>query len=244
MPTGSTVYSAMLDLLDLRPDHHADLARRGLSESENSRIGFASAPTGADIARITSRLASDHDLTCVPGFYLAGASWRMVDYGDRYFVPYRDPLGRIRGLQMKLVGGKYIWFSSSGQPGGASSGAPVHFARPELIADEVLLTEGALKASVISYLTNTPVIAAAGVTQCGENFAAHLRRRFPDLRRIVIAYDCDLVSNDQVYRALERLASQLVRERFAVRYRTWDIRFKGYDDFLAAHVAGREAVAA
>ena len=95
----------------------------------------------------------------------------MVRCRPGYFVPYRDERGRIQALQVRLDSpltgkAKYLWLSSAGRDGGASSGAPVHHAQHHLLADaeEVTVTEGALKADVIGFLTQAPVIGVTAAT--------------------------------------------------------------------------------
>jgi hypothetical protein len=248
------VYSQLLKSLPLAPQHRHDLRRRGLSDGHIARIGFASTPSQAVAAHVVEQLAP-LGLDGVPGFYRERGSWRMVGMFKGYFVPYRDAEQRICGLQYRLEqpidDAKYIWLSSAtdregkARDGGSSSGSPVHFARPDLLAgaSEVIITEGGLKAEIIAALIEQPVIAAAGVTTFGEGFAARLRRSFPQLQRVVIAFDADLWIKPQVFAALERLAAQLERARFFVRIRTWPQQFKGFDDYLLAQVRGEEVAA-
>jgi hypothetical protein len=128
---------------------------------------------------------------------------------------------------------------------GASSGAPLHFARVDLLTDaeEVIITEGALKADVAAFLSQSPVIAVAGVSNFGSNFAARIRATFPKLRRAILAYDRDFIENPPVYQALVRLSAQLERARFQVRMRTWPPPAKGYDDFLLSQIKRQEVAA-
>jgi hypothetical protein len=143
-------------------------------------------------------------------------------------------------------GAKYIWLSSRDRDSGASSGAPIHYAKFYKLcgANEVVITEGALKADVIAFLSGSPVIGVAGVSTFSSDFAARLREAFPNLHRIAIAYDRDLLEKKEVYGALMRLTAQLERSGFTVRIRTWPPPSKGYDDFLFAQVARREVKAA
>lgn len=170
----------------------------------------------------------------------------MVRTGPGFFVPYRNEHGMIEGLQLRRFPyegkDKYLWLSSKDKPAGASSGSPVHFASSHLLtsADEVVITEGALKADVAAYLSGAPVIAA-GVSNFGERFAARLRISFPNLRRAVIAFDRDLANNAQVYRALLHLCRQLEGARFQVRVRRWPPPAKGYDDYLLSQVLSRRS---
>jgi hypothetical protein len=230
--------------LVLSEQHRAALRQRGLSDGSIESAGYRSTPTQGYAANVARALARDYDLTGVPGFYREGEAWRMVDCGIGFFVPVRDHEGRICGMQIRRDEGtpKYLWFSSAGRTGGTSSGAPVHFAKSHLLkdADEVTVTEGALKADIAAHLLGAPVIGVAGVSTFGENFAADLKERFPKLRRVAVAFDMDVWHKPQVASALDKLITQLEQRRFIVRVRTWAEKHKGIDDYLVAQLRGLE----
>jgi hypothetical protein len=233
------------ECLALNQQHRSALRLRGLNDEAINRGGYVS--TGWTLyADDIERAMQPYDLSGIAGFYREGGRWRLVDAPPGFLVPVRDIHSRIRGLMIRRDGvtgsGKYVWLSSVNRPEGTSSGAPVHFAKPELIelAGELIITEGALKADVIAHLSNMPVAGVAGVSTFGATFAANLRQRFPALRNIVIAYDRDMLENEHVYGALRRLTCQLERERFQVRIRTWPTDAKGYDDFLLASLRNGE----
>lgn len=236
------VYTAMLSALSLRPQHQAELMRRGLPSEEIERLQYRSAPAEGEASHVARALSLRYDLGGVPGFYRQRDGWRIARTSPGFFIPYRNERGMIEGLQLRRFpyGGrdKYLWLSSKDKPSGASSGSPVHFARAALLAnaEEVVITEGALKADVAAYLSASPVIAAAGVSNFGENFAARLRISFPNLQRAVIAFDRDLLEKAQVSHALLHLSHQIERARFRVRVRTWPPPAKGYDDYLLSQV--------
>jgi len=236
------------ECLTLTQGHRADLYRRGLTRVEIERIGFASTPTPEEGDQIARALA-DYDLRGVPGFYREGDQWRMTKCRSGFFVPYRNPKGQIAALQYRLDvpfdKTKYLWLSSATRPGGTSPGAPVHFANRHLMraAEEVLVTEGGLKADVIACLARTGVIGVAGVSCFGADFAARLREDFPKVRRVVIAYDMDLIVKDEVFAALQRLTRQLEQAAYQVRVRTWPAQYKGFDDYLLSQLAGQEVAA-
>ncbi len=171
----------------------------------------------------------------------------MMPMGQGIFIPIRDVRGRIQALQIRRDEGtpRYLWLSSRGRPKGASSGTPIHFTESHKLrtASEVLITEGALKADVISYLTSSPVIGVAGVSTFSADFAANLRESLPNLRRVAIAYDKDLIEKNEVYGALMRLTAQLEQARFQVRIRTWPGPAKGYDDYLLSQLTQRGVAA-
>ncbi|MDT5293162.1 MAG: hypothetical protein QOJ76_42 [Acidobacteriota bacterium] len=180
---------------------------------------------------------------CVPGF----------------LIPARDECGHIQALALRADeprdGAKYIWLSSNPEVEdtcgrqkylrGASSGAPVHFAnRPAMwSAEELIVTEGTLKANVIAALSGLPVVGVAGVNNA-RGLAARLRANLPQLRRVVVAFDKDVSEKPQVAAALERLVAQLEGERFTVRVRMWPGESKGLDDYLLSQLRAREVTAA
>ena len=230
------VYVSLLrEHLVLSTSHRAELQRRGLSDFAIERNCYRSTPTPDYTERI-ARTLDWHGLVGVPGFYRAGDCWRMVRCAAGFFVPYRDERGRIQAMQYRLdepLDGKtkYLWLSSRE----CSSGTPIHHANHQLLADaqEVTVTEGALKADVIAYLTSQPVVAAAGVNCFGADFSSHLRTVASRLRTVIIAFDMDMLQNCAVRVALEALTTQLQRAGFNVRVRTWPPQFKGLDDYLA-----------
>lgn len=219
--------------LALSPVHRESLLARGLTCDALERNGYASAPTHARAAEI-SRALSRLGLEGVPGFYREGGAWRMAVTAPGFYIPVRDERGRVAGLQLRRDSGapKYLWLSSANRPCGASSGAPPHFAGVGADVEELLVTEGALKADVISCLSGAAVVGLAGVQAFGDDFSSRLRRSFPRLRRAVVAYDRDLVNNPHVFSALERLIDQLRGAFLQVRVRVWPSPHKGYDDFL------------
>ena len=129
--------------------------------------------------------------------------------------------------------------------GGASSGAPVHFCRPERIraSGEALLTEGALKGAVISFFLGCGVIAVPGVSTFAEGFGAQLKADFPELRHVRIAYDNDWAVKREVRKALFRLQGTLRRAGLRWSIRKFPSVFKGYDDYLAATMLREEVTA-
>lgn len=251
------VYSELLRLSPLSDAHRSLLHARGFDDSEVRRNRYGSTPSDADYI---VRALAPHDLGGVPGFYRDGQCWRMAYCASGYFVPARDESGRIQALSYRLErprgGMKYCWLSSNPEaedergrrkyPLSTSSGAPAHFAYAHLLEDarELVITEGALKADVIAYLTQSPVVGVAGVSTFGADFSARLKRVAPRLRTAVIAYDQDLHTNPAVLAALERLTAQLETEGLRVRVRTWPGESKGYDDYLLSQLRARKVTAA
>ncbi len=245
----AAVYEALNKHLVLAKEHEAKLLERGLDRVTIKLNGYASTPPPAYAANVARALAP-MQLEGVPGFYREHGQWRMVRMDQGFFVPVRDIHARICGLMIRrddVVGrGKYIWLSSRDRDGGASSGAPANYANPYKLreADEIVITEGALKSQIIACLSGSPVIGIAGISAFSADFAAHLRDACPHLRRVAIAYDRDLLEKEEVYNALLRLTAQLEKASFRVCIRTWQPPAKGYDDFLLSQLTRREVSAA
>lgn len=239
-------------VLALRPEHRAKLRARGLADAEITRQHYVSAPANApERQRAADALAPYLDAFGggVPGFYRGGGRWRMVYRPSGFFVAVRDECGRIQALSERVDeprgGGKYLWLSSSGRDGGASSGAPAHFAARHLMhgATEVTVTEGSLKAEIAAYLSGSPVVGVAG-THAISGLARRLRAAFPSVRRVAVAYDRDMAEKPQVLEAIFRLTGELEAECFEVRVRTWPTDHKGYDDYLLSQLRRPEVRAA
>jgi Domain of unknown function (DUF3854) len=234
------IYSALLtEHLSLSEQHREALRARGLSDAEIARNCYRSTPAIGEADTIAAALES-HGLQGVAGFYRGLGRWRLVPMAQGILIPVRDSQRRIRGMQIRrdeaAQGGKYIWLSSANRPSGASSGSPIHFSKSGLIphAQEILITEGGLKGDVCAHLLGVPVIAAAGVNNFGVDFAANLKKRFPHLTKVVIAFDSDFRTKPQVKDALIKLKRSLTHAPFAVSVRVWPSVFKGLDDYLLA----------
>ena len=185
-------------------------------------------------------LARSLDLTGVPGFYKGDECWQLKNRHKGYYVPCRNYLGRIVGLQIRLDNeskGKYRWLSSKGLPEGTAQSTPLHFAAPDLVgqAGEILITEGALKADIISEYEHAAVVAIAGVNAVsGSNLAEVLRFAFADkLKRVVLAFDMDWKANSTVKNALQNMIRDLEVSGLQVMVSIWDAALgKGLDDAL------------
>ncbi len=249
------VYSAMLDSLTLSAHRRDNLLGRGLTPELIEANGYRNTPTTDESDALADSL-SHLGLEGVAGFFFMRGAWHLRWCRPAgFFVPYRDFDGNIRGMMWRFdepVGkAKYRWLSSDPEdvgdrgnikfPMGASSHAPLHFARPELIASssDIWLTEGALKSDVASFLLNVPFIAAGGVSQFGNDFGERFKQRFPE-HRAVVAFDRDWHTgrngkpNLHVRRALDNLVSQLVAARVPYVVRRWDGPEKGIDDLALA----------
>lgn len=230
------VYRALLRKLSLSAAHRQSLRRRGFDDTAIESRGYRSAPTEAQAHAIAVQLAP-LGLDGIPGFHKAGDRWCLISIRPGILIPVLNVKGQICGIQLRrdnyADGGKYVWFSSANRNCGTSSGAPIHWSKPDLLAaaTEVLLSEGALKGDLISHFLSVPVIAAAGVGLFGRKFGAQLKAAYPNIN-VVICFDSDWRIKSQVKAALMALQRQLTAAGVKWKVRCWSSDYKGYDDYL------------
>jgi len=263
-----SVYTSLLsDHLNLTKEHAADLTgpKRSLSPETVAANLYASTPSEMRAREICDELQRRYDLCGVPGFYAqlvameSGCSegcfsveenmnkrWHLKVRYHGILIPIRDPRGRIAGCQIRCNGAdakpKYVWLSSRGLPEGASSGAPVHYAKPDLAKGtrRAIITEGALKADICSEHLSCCVIGLPGVSSFPSNFGLTLKADMPFLYEVAIAFDTDWRDKPEVKNALERLHSLLIAVGLKVPVWEWDIKEgKGFDDYLIKQKRGR-----
>ena len=231
----ANTYGRLLLSLPLMEKHRKDLIRRGLREEELFR--YRSVPKWGTEKDIAKKLL---DLGCtlegVPGFFkLQTGEWAFVRQKSGFFIPAMDSDGYIVGMQVRLDDvseRKYRWLSSSGYEAGAPASAYCHVSGP--VRSEMLLTEGVLKADIITAFTERSCIAVPGVnalTQTKETLEA-LKPK--GLRKIWVCYDMDMYSNPRVMEAYQKLLQILDDLELEHGLYKWDPAYKGLDDYLAA----------
>lgn len=234
----SLTYELLLSLLPLRERHRNSLKERGLTSKQIKEFEYKSTPQ--DPKAITGRLLlKGASLENVPGFYKdEDGTWTMSDYGSGIMIPQRNSRGQIQGFQIRLdnpgKGGKYIAFSSRDENAGTGAKAFVHFREGVRGCEEVIITEGALKADVISSLSGYPVLSVPGVNSLKRLPRALNALLDKDLCRVRIAYDMDLKENEHVQKARKKLEALLRHLNIPYRSMCWDETYKGLDDYLWA----------
>ena len=234
-------YTALLDLLNLSPNHKKDLIKRGLDEKTIEKNGYKSYPTTSTNQICEYLLSKGYILEGVPGFYKDNGKWVMVRFGNYtgYLIPQRDGYNRIQGLQIRFDTTKknqrYLTLSSSERQNGSKGRANVHFARGNRSIKNIILTEGPLKADIISYFTGYSVLAIQGV-----NATSLLEYALYDLKRvgvakISIALDMDMYTNKYVQEALKKLNTIISEMNIDYEVLTWEQTEKGLDDWLLAN---------
>lgn len=241
------VYSALLSVLDLAPDHLEELRRRGVSDDAIHRNVYRTLPPPTDRADVMRRLLAllriPAALRHVPGFARSSSTGEFTLFGaPGLLIPIRTAAGQVRALQVRPDGeharalGKYQWLSTPDTPGrqdGASSGAPCHIAGQHCIVQgELWITEGALKADVLSDRRQVPALAVPGAA-VWRGAPAIVRLLQP--RRVVIAFDQDRDPDTRRQVGRHALALRDALAGYNVTFATWDPdKAKGIDDALVA----------
>ncbi|MDA8344169.1 MAG: DUF3854 domain-containing protein [Thermaerobacter sp.] len=220
----NSAYQALIAEERLSPSHRAALLRRGLSLHETDRSQYRTHfPGRAPVGLVPEG---------VPGFYHVGDTW-LTSGPPGLLIPVRDREGRIAACQVRPDDGdrgKYLWLSSSGKPGGASSGAPCHYAKTS--GTQLWITEGPLKADLVASRLGQPCLGIAGV--------ANWHSALPllgDVKEAILAFDEDQPGPArEAVEANARAFTQALAERGVKILRaTWDwSQAKGIDDALQA----------
>lgn len=257
----SKVYYAMLSLLTLKPEHEADLLRRGLSKEDIVRFKFKSAPDGRQKYSIPKRLIKmGHRLNGVPSFYQEGNTWVMKTPAPSYLCPVFDGhknliLGFQPRLDKPIDGNKYTWLSSVGQKGGCSSGT-IASVLPGEYDKAFMIVEGTLKA-IITYALlkgKITIVSVPGVNSisCLEPVLAQYEGKYAFECYDMDKYLTEPIENPQteeeqktlrkvnnIQRAIENLEKKCADYDITLHRVTWNFKDelwsgegKGIDDFL------------
>ncbi len=212
------VYRALLEILDgLRPEARADLLGRGLTEEQIEHGRFRSIPVnlGArkEFLRLLRERCGDLLLRGVPGLwdkndrpYFWYAS-RLES--DGYVVPYIDEQDRVTGIQLKVLGGKYLTAR------GTTSGEMYHVGGPRGSGD-LFVTEGGLKAEVAASLGGVWCLGVPGQALSDAHLAA-IQRLAP--KRVIVALDEE--DNPQTDKARERWLEKIFDAGLTTARATW-----------------------
>lgn len=185
----------------------------------------------------------------VPGFGQRAKDGRPWAAGwSGIFLPCRDPQGRILGGQVmpfeairrKHGAPKYATLSA-GKMVGAEAGHLLHCARPTgfgatSTVPRVWLTEGLLKADIVSDLLGEAVLGAAGQKFESEALADFLKALGPG--EVVIALDYDAPGSSaatKTEKSRKALGDQVLELGYRVSIARWEHEHgKGLDDLLLA----------
>lgn len=235
-------YRGLLKMLTLTDYHREALRQRGLSDEAIDKGGYKTYPVRTCQTVGATLAEKGYILKGVPGFYKENDAWTLRKMPACLLIPQRDGHGRIQGCQVRVDRqsadhGKYLSLSSYDFPEGTGGEAWVHFVgkkTPENLK-KIVLTEGPLKADVISHLTGgRPVLAIPGVNAVGKLPAILEALKTKGLKTVAIAFDMDYRNNPQVKAALDNLFKILEDAGLFYYQLLWDQNYKGLDDWLVS----------
>jgi hypothetical protein len=215
-------YRGLIAAERLSPSHRAALLRRGFSLDETNAGQYRTHFPG----KAPDGLAPEG----VPGFYSIGGTW-LTSGPPGLLILVRDREGRIAACQVRPDNadkGKYLWLSSPNKPGGASSGAPCHFAAAN--GSQLWITEGPLKADLVAARLGQPCLGVAGVSNWHSAIPL-----LGDAQEVILAFDQDEPgpTRTAVEGITRAFTQDLAARGIKVHQATWDwSQAKGIDDAL------------
>lgn len=232
--TRHATYSALLSKLTLANDHLENLRNRGLTDNEIVSLGYKTTPI-AGLAAIAKQLREEgYYLSGVPGFYKTEENvWTFIKEKRGIIIPVKDYKGRIQGLQIRRDNSekrKFRWVSSADLKDGCKAEGWTHIAGP--VTNEVILTEGPMKADVIHALSGITVIAVPGVHSLTQLKETLEKLKELGLIRVKTAFDMDMSTNCHVQNAFENLTQLLNELNLKFGTYLWDSEYKGLDDYI------------
>lgn len=202
-PILDRVYRAFLRGLTLSTAHRTDLLDRGVTSANIERFGFRSYPDKTTLRSVLGAMQAElgHYPFQVPGFF-EGRRGQLDVMGSLggWILPYRNEEGLVVALRLRKdrgsSGDRYLWFSSKAKGGAGATNRP--FLVEVATKDTVILTEGEVKAIILSQHLGFSAISFPGATEW--------RLTLPMLeslgvRRVILAFDADRATNKAVGRA-------------------------------------------
>lgn len=186
----------------------------------------------------------------IPGFWIDEKGeanlWQASDYPyPLLLIPYRNPAGKIQACQIRFTGKltpnqkRYLWLSIPNK-NSASSGTPLHYAGWKNFGSKgyfdkpILITEGALKADVVTRLQPKFFAVANGGVSCAQELIVNISRG----KTLYLAFDNDYHENPSVVRQLAKLLKLRLHDNrinlseSATKILAWTRAEKGIDDAL------------
>lgn len=242
--TRHQTYSMLLSLLNLANPHREHLLARGFLQEQIDTFKYKSVPAFGQQGLCTKLLQSGCTLDGVPGFFKDNGEWYVKLKAPGILIPVCGIDGKIVGMQIRLNtpinGRKYIWFSSNGLDGGASSGSPIHFAG-DPTAKRIYVTDGSLKGTVAHITSNRTFICLPGVKSFGGLDDLLLCLKANGATEAVEAFDINKLTDKQTNESAAMLREKLSAHGFNVTSGVWgDKSHKSVDDYYLHRMIARK----
>jgi len=230
-------FRELLSMLPLAEDHNQNLLNRGLSAEAIQQFGYKSTPSfGHDLIAKKLQVKGCY-LSGVPGFHRnKNGDWTLLKSKRGILIPSCDVKGRIQGIKVRLDNvkrRKFRWMSTKNYRDGCGCEQWVHIAGP--VQEEMLLTEGEMKADIIHQLSGHSVIGIPGA-----NSLSHLRDVLVDfqsmgLKRLQTAFDMDYLNRWTVQKGYWSMVNLLGELDLEFGTYLWLPEFNGLDDYIWKH---------
>jgi len=240
----NNTYSNLLSMLSLGANHRESLLLRGLSGDDIVRLGYKTTPAVRAPKIVTQLLERGCDLQGVPGFFCDSTTgrWKLDIRGSGIMLPDRNSKGEIEAIQIRLDKvhkSKFNNLTSVDQYYGTSAACCPHFVGVTENVESVYLTEGVMKSDIAFHLSRELGYPRGFVGLTGVGNTNQFRRALRELedlgiKKIMVAFDMDSLTNDNVRAARERVIEIGCEAGFEMTPLSWDPRYKGIDDLLYA----------
>jgi DNA primase len=224
-----SVYTWLLtEILTLTPEHRQHLrGTRGFYDDEIDYRQYRSMPAlcGAEklgIGAYAELVFGRRKILSVPGFATEQGEGVYFTSAPGLVIPVRDDLGRIVALKIRrdevTVGARFLSISSS-RYGGPGPGARAHVPLSnEVVTEEVVLTEGELKADIATTRSGRLTLSCPGVSTWEAVLPALMGLQ---VKAVTIAFDSDARTNRRVADALVATFTGLKERGYKVKISTW-----------------------
>lgn len=239
------IFQMLPPLNDKQLEH---LEARGMSSGEVALRGYRQYP---EDKRYIEEKFEEEEAEGIPGFAYVNGRFRLTG-SPGIAIPVLSYHRKLVSLKVRLdipVGKMKYQVISTGNSNwtrGASAGARLHIARAKLreVASRqanssvAWIVEGPLKADIVAWRLNVPVIGVCGASNWKEI------KSLPRLpAKAVIAYDMDLSTNRMVQASANAMSEYLKEKGVEVAQAVWEAeKAKGPDDALVSDVPIQEIV--
>lgn len=235
-------YSNLMSILSLGSRHRESLLARGLSNEAIDVLGYKTTPAVRLGRIVTELLERGCNLAGVPGFYRDKESggWKLDIRASGILIPDRNQKGQIEAIQIRLDNAwksKFNTLTSVDQYYGTTAQCCPHYAGNTDGTDTLYLTEGVMKSDIAQFLSNKLGQPRQFVGLTGASNFNQFRRLLEEakaagIRRIMLAYDMDALTNETVQNARDRILKEGYDAGFEMTLLSWDAQYKGIDDLL------------
>ncbi len=229
-----TIYTDLLEQLDLTDRHRRWLQKRGLDPDLAFAMGYRSTPADATAVARKCWEQWGLQLATIPGFYNVYGSDQVKCSlrPQAVLTPSRDCDGNLVALKMRMLDGGKVRMRSFGSGPYGGTKAVVNCHVPLGVGKQqwthLTVTEGERKADVYFQRSGQPVIGIPGLGLAETSLPlVHKLLQSSSPRLVTVALDQD--GKPQTDKARTKLTQALRDSGYCVKWAKWD-GAKGIDD--------------